>query len=239
LIMGDVLCRLDEKGLATLTLNRPEARNTLTPKLLMELARLVLELDANTACRVILLNGAGEHFCAGADVRADWPRHYSDLVLGGAGARDMLSSARKPVIAALQGAVFGGGLELALTADVIVASEDAQFALPEFSMGALPISGVLRRMVRCAGAARTAELFFSGRRCNAREALEIGLVSRVVARDALGDETATLASHIAAAPGALSILAKSLLADARGEGAIDDLERHLGYAAFSLLKRSS
>ncbi len=188
-------------GVATITLNRPEARNALNPTLVRELGEALAQLDADPAARVIVLRGAGERaFCAGADLKGFFEaasilearEQYAGLARILAGIPRM----RTPVIAQVHGYALAGGCGLAVACDVVVAAEDAVFGLPEIKLGLLPLM-VLAPILRAALPKRILPLVLSGAELSAAEALAIGLVSRVVPRAELEATVEALARTLA------------------------------------------
>lgn len=188
-------------GVATVTLNRPEARNALTPTLLRELGAALAHLDGDAASRVVILQGAGDRaFCAGADLKGmfrtgpilESREQYTAL----AQVLEAIPGMRTPVIARVHGYALAGGCGLAAACDVVVAADDAVFGLPEIKLGLLPLM-VLAPILRTATPRRVLELVLTGREVPAREAQDIGLVTRVVPREDLdrvvGDIARTLA----------------------------------------------
>lgn len=184
-------------GIHLLTVNRPQALNALNAETLAELAQATEQVAADAAARVLLITGAGEKaFIAGADISAMLPlsveqaREFSEL-----GMRVMhgLEALQVPVIALVNGYALGGGCELAMACDWIIASERAVFGQPEVNLGIPPGFGGTQRLARLVGRARALELVTTGRQIKAAEALAIGLVSQVVPADILlttGLETA-------------------------------------------------
>jgi enoyl-CoA hydratase/carnithine racemase len=208
---------------ATITLNRPEKLNALDPAMLGQLEALVGELEAREDLRAVLLTGAGERaFSVGADINAwsalaplDMWRRWNR-----AGHRvfDRLARLRQPLIAVLNGYAFGGGLELALAADIRLAAAEAEFAMPEVKLGTVPGWGGTQRLARLIGQARAKQLIFSGARIDAARAERWGLVNELVLRADLSGRARELAESIAAnAPIAVQI-AKQLI-DADGASA--------------------
>jgi len=195
---------LDRDGaVATVTLNRPEQRNAISYDMWMRLPALFAELDSDEAIRAVLLTGAGEKaFSAGADIKdfeetrstPDRARNYRQAVND---ACDALNALSKPTIAAIRGYCLGGGLELALYADVRIASVDAQFGLPAAKRGIGVSHGHIDRLLRLAGPGDTAYLMLTGRMIPAERALASGVVSVVVDADALMEEARALAGEIA------------------------------------------
>ena len=199
---SDLLLQRDG-AVATLTLNRPEQRNAISYDMWMRLPALFAELDADESVRAVLLTGAGEKaFSAGADIKdfeetrstPDRARNYRQAVHD---ACDALNALSKPTIAAIRGYCLGGGLELALYADVRIASTDAQFGLPAAKRGIGVSHGHIDRLLRLAGPGDTAYLMLTGRMIPAERALASGVVSVVVDGDALMHDARALAEEIA------------------------------------------
>ncbi|HYO43009.1 MAG TPA: enoyl-CoA hydratase-related protein [Candidatus Limnocylindrales bacterium] len=190
------------QAVALLTLDRPEALNALSFALVEELGGLLAVLDEDPDCRAIVITGAGERaFAAGADIRelaGETPRSLRKadpfVVLDGIG------QLRTPVIAAVRGFALGGGCELAMACDVIVASDDAWFGQPEIGIGVIPGAGGTQRLTRAIGKARAMEMILTGRRIGADEAAAMGLVSLVVPKAETLDRALELAGRIAAMP---------------------------------------
>jgi enoyl-CoA hydratase len=189
-------------GVALVTLDRPEALNALSYALLAELDAKLAELDADPACRAIVITGAGERaFAAGADVRelsVETPESLraSDPFA----AVDRVAELATPTIAAVRGFALGGGCELAMACDVLVAGDDAKFGQPEILIGVIPGAGGTQRLARAIGKARAMELVLTGRRIDAREADRLGLVTRVVPAAQTVGEALALAASVAAMP---------------------------------------
>ena len=169
-------------GVALVTIDRPDALNALSFDLL-DAARGALErLDGDPACRAIVLTGAGSRaFAAGADIKElAHQTPVSLLVEDRFAAWERIAAVRKPVIAAVRGFALGGGCELALACDLIVAGDDATFGQPEINLGVMPGAGGTQRLTRAIGKARAMDLVLTGRTIDATEAERLGLVSRVV-----------------------------------------------------------
>jgi enoyl-CoA hydratase len=176
-------------GVALVTFDRQEALNALSFDLLDELAVTLEGLDADPACRAIVVTGAGSRaFAAGADIRELAVQTPSRLAAEGRfTAWDRIGAVRKPVIAAVRGFALGGGCELAMSCDMIVAGDDAQFGQPEIRLGVMPGAGGTQRLTRAIGRARAMELILTGRSIDARAAEGMGLVTKVVpAEETLG-----------------------------------------------------
>ncbi len=191
-----------EKGIATLTFNRPKALNALNGDLLNELADALEKVDADEEIRVLVLTGAGEKsFVAGADItelatfnalQAKVFAKKGHQIIG------RLQSLSIPVIAAVNGFALGGGSEMALACDFIYASENAMFGLPEINLGIIPGFGGTQRLPRLIGANKAKEMIFTGKMVKADEAEKMGLVNKVLAPEALMEETMKTAGQIAA-----------------------------------------
>ncbi len=193
-----VLLERDAK-IATLTINRPAAANTIDAQLMLDMNAALDELEKDVAIRVIVLTGAGErHFCGGADLRALGQRSPGSPPVNRS--RDFIShleTVAQPVIAAINGAAMGGGCEIAIACDFRIMAEEARIGVPEIQFGALPAGGGTQRLPRIVGLARAKDLVLTGRHLQAREALEIGLVHRVVPRAALKAASLELAGELA------------------------------------------
>ena len=189
-------------GVALLTLDRPQVMNALSFALLAELGDALAALDADPACRVIVITGAGERaFAAGVDIR-ELAAQSPDSLLGldPFAALARIPGMRVPVIAAVRGFALGGGFELALACDLVIASDDAQLGLPELGLGVIPGAGGTQRLTRAIGRARALEVILTGRRMRADEAERLGLVAAVVPAADTVARALELAAKIAAAP---------------------------------------
>jgi enoyl-CoA hydratase len=183
-------------GVALVTIDREDALNALSFDLLDELADALERLDADSACRAVVITGAGTRaFAAGADIRELATQTTDSLEQGGRfEAWDRIGAVGLPLIAAVRGFALGGGCELAMACDLVVAGEDAQFGQPEIRLGVMPGAGGTQRLTRAIGKARATDLILTGRSIGAAEAQAMGLVSRVVS----GDETLSAALELAA-----------------------------------------
>jgi len=194
---------------AVVLLNRPEALNALSDELMDELVSTLAELDRDEAVRCIVLGGNERAFAAGADIGELSRSSAIDLYYQRRVERwDAIRSLWTPLVAAVSGFCLGGGCELAMSCDLIVASETAQFGQPETSLGIIPGAGGTQRLTRAVGKALAMDVILSGRRLTAQEALAAGLVSRVVAREAWLEEPKRLAREIAAKGPVATRLAK-------------------------------
>jgi enoyl-CoA hydratase len=189
-------------GVALVTLDRPGALNALSFDLLDALADALETLDDDATCGAIVLTGAGDRaFAAGADIKELATQSSASLHAGGRfAAWDRLARVRTPMIAAVRGFALGGGCELAMTCDMIVAGDDATFGQPEIRLGVMPGAGGTQRLTRAIGQARAMELILTGRPMRAVEAEAAGLVTRVVPAEATLDAALELAAQVASMP---------------------------------------
>jgi enoyl-CoA hydratase len=190
-------------------LNRPEALNALSDELMDELVSTLSELDRDDGVRCIVLAGNERAFAAGADIGELSRTSAIELYYQRRVERwDAIRSLWTPLVAAVSGFCLGGGCELAMSCDLIVASETAQFGQPETTLGIIPGAGGTQRLTRAVGKALAMDVILSGRRLTAQEALAAGLVSRVVAREAWLEEAKRVAREIAAKGPVATRLAK-------------------------------
>jgi enoyl-CoA hydratase len=193
-----ILTRVEGRvGIAQL--NRPKALNALNQELMMELMTALEAFDADDAVGCMVVTGSERAFAAGADIKAmaeatPVSMLHSPMI----DQWDRLAKIGKPVIAAVSGYALGGGCELAMACDMIVASETAQFGQPEINIGVIPGAGGTQRMTRAVGKAVAMEMVLNGRFLTAQEALQFGLVNRVVAAELCLEEAVKLAAEIAA-----------------------------------------
>ncbi len=181
-----------------ITLNRPKAMNALNDALMDELGAALAQFDAGEDIGCIVITGSEKAFAAGADIGAmkDWS--YMDVYKSGYISRnwERIRSVRKPVIAAVAGYALGGGCELSMMCDFIIAAETAKFGQPEIKLGIIPGAGGTQRLPRAVGKAKTMDMVLTGRMMDAAEAERAGLVSRVVPADKLLDEALAAAKQI-------------------------------------------
>ncbi len=186
-------------GLAQL--NRPDARNALSPELMEELAAMCERWDEDPGIRCIVIAGSEEWFAAGADIKAMADRTFAEtLTSPTARFWPRLAAVRTPLVAAVSGYALGGGCELALACDMIVASETAEFGQPEILLGIIPGGGGTQRLARVMGKQRAMELVLTGRRIGAEEAQRLGIVNSVASKREWLDAALELAGVVASRP---------------------------------------
>lgn len=187
-----------EDHVATIKLNRPDAMNALSQQLLGELASALADADANERVRCIIITGSPKAFAAGADIKEMAEQSYVDMYVSNFFADDAerIGKVRKPIIAAVAGYALGGGCELALMCDFVLAADTAKFGLPEINLGILPGLGGTQRLPRYIGKAKAMEMALTGRFMGAEEAEASGLVSRIVPAKNLLEEAQSVAQKI-------------------------------------------
>ncbi len=184
--------------IALIELNRPKELNALNLQLMAELRDALQQLDQDAQVRVIIITGNERAFAAGADIKQMAGKTAIDMLnLDQFSTWDQIRKTRKPLIAAVSGYALGGGCELAMTCDMIVASETAQFGQPEIKIGVIPGAGGTQRLTRAVGKARAMEMVLTGKFINAGEALRYGLVNKVVPVELYREEAVKLARQIA------------------------------------------
>jgi enoyl-CoA hydratase len=194
----NILVKLEGK-VAVVTLNRPKALNALNSELLAELVAALQGLDADDTVRAIVLTGSERAFAAGADIKEMAPKSYMDMYKTNffADAADKIAAVRKPIIGAVAGYALGGGCELAMLCDFIIAADNAKFGQPEITLGVMPGIGGTQRLTRLVGKSKAMEMCLTGRNMDAAEAERSGLVSRVVSVTDLMPEAMKAAEKIA------------------------------------------
>lgn len=188
-----------EDHVATIRLNRPDALNALNSQLLTELAGALKEAQGNEKVRCIVLTGSSKAFAAGADIREMSEKSFVDVFHSDLFGNEAmaLTHVRKPVIAAVAGYALGGGCELAMMCDFIIAADNAKFGQPEINLGVLAGIGGTQRLTRAVGKSKAMDMHLTGRFMDAQEAERAGLVSRVVPAKSLMDEAQAAAQKIA------------------------------------------
>jgi enoyl-CoA hydratase len=180
-------------------LNRPQALNALNAALMAELAAAIDAFEADPDIGCVVITGSDRAFAAGADIKEMADKSYMDAFMGNFAATwERVAAARKPLIAAVAGFALGGGCELAMQCDLIIAAENAKFGQPEINLGVIPGIGGTQRLVRAVGKAKAMDLILTGRMMEAAEAERCGLVARVVPLAELMNEAVKTAETIAA-----------------------------------------
>jgi enoyl-CoA hydratase len=223
---------------ALITLNRPKQLNALAPKLMQELGAALYAFDADDGVGAIVITGSEKAFAAGADIGVMKDFDFQHAFKTNYITRDWehLRNVRKPVIGAVAGYALGGGCELAMMCDIVIAAESAKFGQPEITLGILPGSGGTQRLPRAVGKAKAMDLCLTARMMDAQEAERAGLVSRVVPNDKLLEEAMAAAEKIAAQSLPATMMIKEAVNRAYestlSEGVL--FERRLFHAAFAL-----
>jgi enoyl-CoA hydratase/carnithine racemase len=225
----------DHVGL--ITLDRPKALNALNPELMRELGEALIKFDADEAIGAIVITGSEKAFAAGADIKDMQSKTFveaykQDFITA---EWETVTRIRKPVIAAVAGYALGGGCELAMMCDFILAADTAKFGQPEINLGVMPGAGGTQRLTRFVGKSKSMEMNLTGRFMDADEAERSGLVSRIVAADELIDEAVATASKIAE-KGAIATMATKEAVNRAYETTLSEgvrFERRLFHALFS------
>ena len=225
-----------DAGVGIIRLNRPKALNALNDALIAELSAALDRFEADAAIGCIVITGSEKAFAAGADIKQMADGQFSDFYR-----RDPFKNlervprCRKPLIAAVAGYALGGGCELAMMCDFIIAADTAKFGQPEITLGVMPAWGGSQRLTRSVGKAKAMDLCLTGRMMDADEAERAGLVSRVVAADRLMEEALTAAKKIASM-GQIAVIANKEAVNAAFETPLNEglrLERRLFYGLFA------
>ncbi len=227
----------EKKGrVGLITLNRPDALNALNPDLIGELGQALETFEADDDIGAMVITGSDKAFAAGADIKAMQGMSFIGAYMGDLfSGLDRVGTCRKPIIAAVAGYALGGGCEIAMMCDFILAADNAKFGQPEITIGIIPGAGGTQRLPRCVGKAKAREMCLTGRTMDAEEAERAGLVSRVVPVADLVDEAVATAETIAKLSRPIVRMAKEAVNRAfetpLSEGV--RFERRLNYAAFA------
>ena len=240
--MGESTIRVERRDrVGVITLDRPEVLNALNRELMTEVVVAAEAFDADAGIGAIVITGSDRAFAAGADISEMAPLTYADLARRDIfAAWDRFAALRTPMIAAVAGYALGGGCELAMMCDIIIAADTAKFGQPEITLGTIPGIGGTQRLTRAIGKAKAMDLCLTGRMMDAAEAERSGLVSRIVPADKLMDEVMAAAEKIAAMSRPAAAMAKEAVNRAfettLAEGM--SVERNLFHSTFALEDRS-
>lgn len=228
---------VEQKGRVMIVkLNRPDSLNALNAQVMADIVDLFTQIDKDDSIAVSILTGEGRAFAAGADIKEMQPQSFSSIYKGNFFAGwDDFTARRKPVIAAVNGFALGGGCELALMCDMVLASAKAKFGQPEITLGIIPGMGGSQRLTKAVGKAMAMDMILTGRMVDAEEATKFGLASRVVAPDELM-ATALEAAEIMAGYSIPSLMAAKEAVDASLEVSTRDgvkFERRLFHSLFA------
>ncbi len=230
-----LVSRTDRVG--TITLNRPQALNALNSQVMTEVTSAAADFDADPGIGAIIITGAGgKAFAAGADIKEMASLSFSEVFEADFfAAWNKLAAVRTPLIAAVAGYALGGGCELAMMCDVLIAADNAKFGQPEIKLGVLPGMGGSQRLTRAIGKAKAMDLILTGRTIDAAEAERSGLVSRVVPADTLLDEANAVATTISQMSRSAARMAKEAVNRAFESTLTEGLlyERRLFHSAFA------
>jgi enoyl-CoA hydratase len=234
---------VESKGaVGIITLNRPKMLNALSFGVFREIATAVDDLEADDRIGCIVLAGSEKAFAAGADIKEMQPKNFIEMFSNDFVAirGDRVANCRKPTIAAVSGYALGGGCELAMMCDIIIATETAKFGQPEITLGTIPGIGGTQRLTRAVGKSKAMDLCLTGRMMDAAEAERAGLVSRIVPSDKLMPEVMAMAEKIAAMSRPAAEMAKSAINRAFETPLAEGLnvERDLFRSTFALEDRS-
>jgi len=204
------MIKFEKKGsVGIVTLDRPKALNALCDQLMNELNQVLKDFDRDDQIGAIIITGSKKAFAAGADIKEMAPKSYMDTFNGRMFEQwEGVNYIRKPIIAAVNGFALGGGCELAMMCDIIIAGENAQFGQPEITLGTIPGLGGTQRLVKAVGKSKAMELVLTGNKMDAKTAEASGLVSKVVPEDTLLDAALEMANKIASFSKPIVALAK-------------------------------
>ena len=232
-----ITTRVEGGQVGVITLNRPKQLNALNSQLMVELGQALKAFDADPAIGCMVITGSEKSFAAGADIGAMASYSFADVYRDDYITRDWetIRSIRKPVIAAVSGFALGGGCELAMMCDFIIAADNARFGQPEIKLGVIPGAGGTQRLPRAVGKSKAMDMALTARMMDATEAERAGLVSRVVPLDKLMDEALAAALAISGM-GRLAVMAAKECVNRAFEGPLADgvmFERRLFHALFA------
>lgn len=229
---------VEKKGrVGLIRLNRPQALNALCDELVRELGQALDAFEADSNIGALVLTGSEKAFAAGADIKEMKDRSFVDVLVSDFITQgwERISTVRKPIIAAVSGFALGGGCEIAMMCDVIIAAENAKFGQPEITLGIIPGAGGTQRLTRAIGKAKAMDLVLTGRLMDAAEAERSGLVARVVPLEKLQEEACAMAEKIASFSLPITLLAKESVNRAFETSLAEGIkfERRLFHSAFA------
>ncbi|VVP07930.1 putative enoyl-CoA hydratase echA8 [Pseudomonas fluorescens] len=217
-------------------LNRPRARNALSHQMMSELLDCLRGLDNDPGVGCFVITGTNEYFAAGADIKEMYAKTFLEMIEQDYFAGwDAFAGFKTPKMAAVAGYAYGGGCELAMMCDVLIAAESARFALPEITLGVMPGMGGTQRLTRAIGRAKAMDMILTGRSISAREAEQAGLVSRVTAADDLLEQALAVAQQIAGFPRTALLAAREAVDRAQEVGLREGIlfERRVFHGLFA------
>ncbi|VVP99224.1 putative enoyl-CoA hydratase echA8 [Pseudomonas fluorescens] len=217
-------------------LNRPRARNALSHQMMSELLDCLRGLDNDPGVGCFVITGTNEYFAAGADIKEMYAKTFLEMIEQDYFAGwDAFAGFKTPKVAAVAGYAYGGGCELAMMCDVLIAAESARFALPEITLGVMPGMGGTQRLTRAIGRAKAMDMILTGRSISAREAEQAGLVSRVTAADDLLEQALAVAQQIAGFPRTALLAAREAVDRAQEVGLREGIlfERRVFHSLFA------
>jgi len=229
---------VEKRGrIGIITLNRPKALNALCAALVRELSQVLDEFEADGEVGAIVVTGSEKAFAAGADIKEMKDRTFQDVYSSDFITKDWerLATCRKPTIAAVAGFALGGGCELAMMCDIVIAAENAKFGQPEITIGTIPGAGGTQRLTRAVGKAKAMDLVLTGRMMDAIEAERAGLVARIVPVERLLSEAVEVAEKISSHSAPVTMMAKEAVNRAFETSLAEGIrfERRLFHATFA------
>ncbi len=234
----EVLNVRQDEAVCIIQLNRPEALNAFNAQLMRELGEAVHQADDDPSIKVVIITGSQKAFAAGADIKEMADKSFADVYNEDFITRtwEEVTKIRKPTIAAVSGFALGGGCELAMMCDMIIAAENAKFGQPEIKIGTLPGAGGTQRMAKAIGKAKTMDMVLTGRMMDVVEAERAGLVARVVPTEQLMDEALSAAKVMASYSLPALMMAKEAVNHAQEAGLSDGIafERRVFHSSFGL-----
>ena len=230
----------DTESIAIIEIDRPKYLNALCDDLMLEISTVLNDIESNRNIKVVILKGSNRAFAAGADITEMAEKEYADHIN-----KDFIknwekiSEFKKPIIASVAGYALGGGCEIAMMCDIIVAAKNAQFGQPEINLGTIPASGGTQRLIRSVGKSKAMEMILTGNMINAEDAFRLGLVSLICSEEELDEKTFNLAKKISQKSLPVLMLAKEAVNRANESNLREGnlFERRLFQSTFALNDR--